>query len=144
MSTANGKINSNNASKWYVFDAEGVVLGRLSTRIATMLMGKNKPCYTSNQLTGDHIVVVNAEKIRVTGNKKELKLYKNFSGYPGGLKEAPFKDVIVKKPVKPLEHAVKGMLPKSGLGNSMFKRLHVYAGPQHPHEAQKCEKIELK
>lgn len=143
MSTANGTINSSNTSKWYVFDAEGQVLGRLSTRIATMLMGKNKPCYTTNKLVGDHVVIINAEKIRVTGNKKELKKYKSYSGYPGGLKEIPFKVVIAKKPEKPLEHAIQGMLPKSGLGNSMFKRLHVYAGPQHPHEAQKCVKVEL-
>lgn len=129
--------------KWLVVDAEGKVLGRLATQIATILRGKNKPEYTPYTDTGDYVIVVNAEKVVLTGKKAETKLYDRYSGYAGGLKQVPFKEMIAKHPERVIEEAVRGMLPKNTLGRQMFKKLKVYAGPDHRHEAQKPERIEL-
>lgn len=130
--------------KWYVVDAEDQVLGRLATQIATLLRGKHKAEYTPFVDTGDFVVVVNAEKIRVTGKKAQQKLYRHHSGYMGGLKEVPYEQMLDKHPERILEAAVKGMLPKNSLGRKMFKKLKVYAGPDHPHAAQKPEVYEVK
>jgi len=129
--------------EWVLVDATDVVLGRLSTQIAQILKGKNKPQYTPHVDTGDFVVVVNAEKIRLTGNKAAQKNYYSHSGYPGGLKEVSFERMMEKHPERVIEKAVKGMLPKNSLGRAMGKKLKVYAGPDHPHEAQNPRKIEL-
>ena len=121
---------------WFVIDATDKVLGRLSTEIARRLRGKHKPEYTPHVDTGDYIVVINAEKIRVTGNKETDKMYHHHTGYIGGLKTASFEKMIQKAPQRPIEIAVKGMLPKGPLGRAMFKKLKVYAGAEHPHAAQ--------
>ena len=125
--------------KWYVVDAEGQTLGRLSSEIATVLRGKNKPVFTPHIDTGDYVIVVNAEKIKVTGKKMDQKIYYNHSDYVGGMKETTLKEMMDKKPERVIELAVKGMLPKGPLGRSMIKKLHVYAGPEHNHAAQKPE-----
>lgn len=125
--------------KWYVVDAEGCTLGRLSSEVAKVLRGKNKPVFTPHIDTGDYVIVVNADKIAVTGRKLEQKMYYHHSGYVGGLKETTLKEMMAKKPEKVIELAVKGMLPKGPLGRKMFKKLHVYAGPEHAHTAQKPE-----
>ena len=125
--------------KWYVVDAEDQVVGRLASRIASVLMGKDKPCYTDFLDTGDFIVVVNAEKVRLSGNKWSDKVYYSHSGYPGGLKQSRAEQLLNQHPERLLQFAVKGMLPKTKLGRSMFKKLKVYAGNQHPHEAQNPE-----
>ena len=125
--------------KWYVVDAEGCTLGRLASGVASVLRGKNKPQFTPHVDTGDYVIVVNADKIKVTGKKLEQKIYYNHSDYVGGMKETTLKEMMAKKPEKVLELAVKGMLPKGPLGRSMIKKLHVYAGPEHKHEAQKPE-----
>jgi large subunit ribosomal protein L13 len=130
--------------KWYVVDAEGQTLGRLASQIAAVLRGKNKPIYTPNLDTGDYVIVVNADKIKVTGNKLNDKLYRHHSEYTGGFKEVTLKDLMAKKPCKALELAVKGMLPKNTLGKDMYKKLFVYAGSDHKHEAQKPEVLEIK
>ncbi len=130
--------------KWYVIDAEDQVLGRLATQIATLLRGKHKAEYTPFVDTGDYVVVINADKIRVTGKKAQQKLYRRHSGYMGGLKEVPYEQMLEKHPERILEAAVKGMLPKNSLGRKMFKKLKVYAGPDHPHAAQKPEVYEVK
>ena len=122
---------------WYVIDATDKVLGRLSTEIADMLRGKNKPCYTPHVDTGDHVVVINAEKVKVTGNKYEDKIYYRHSGYIGNLKSISFEKLQAKKPERIIENAVKGMMPKNRLGNAMIKKLHVYKGAEHNHHAQK-------
>lgn len=129
--------------KWYVLDAEGKTLGRLSSEVAKMLRGKNKPIYTPHEDTGDFVIIVNAEKIQVTGKKLDQKIYYNHSAYVGGMKETDLKTMLAKKPEKVIELAVKGMLPKGPLGRKMIKKLFVYAGPEHPHQAQKPESIEL-
>ncbi len=129
--------------KWYLIDAEGKTLGHLATTIATILRGKHKPIYTPHVDTGDYVVVINAEKLVVTGNKASQKYYKRYSGYAGGLKEIPYKDMMEKHPERILEHAVKGMLPKNSLGRQMFRKLRVYAGPEHENQAQNPELIEL-
>lgn len=129
--------------KWYVIDAEGKVLGRLATEVATILSGKNKPTYTPHVDTGDYVVIINAEKIKLTGKKLEQKNYSYHTGYPGGLKQVPYKDLIVSKPEKIIELAVKGMLPKSSLGRNMIKKMKVYSGPEHKHEAQMPEIYEF-
>lgn len=129
---------------WYVVDATGVSLGRLSTQVASILRGKNKPYFAPNIDCGDFVIVINAEKVKLTGLKAEQKLYKSFSGYPGGLKETPFARVLEKHPQQIIEHAVKGMLPKTILGRAMFKKLKVYAGSEHPHAAQKPMVLDLK
>ena len=129
---------------WYVIDAADKTLGRLATQIASRLRGKHKPIYTPHVDTGDFIVVVNAEKVRLTGNKLEDKKYYHYTGYPGGLREKTAGELLKKKPTQILEFAVKGMLPKNSLGRAMFKKLKVYTGASHPHEAQKPQTLELK
>jgi large subunit ribosomal protein L13 len=129
---------------WYVVDATGLALGRMSSQIAAILRGKNKPYYVPNLDTGDYVVVINAEKVRVTGAKMLSKVYEEYSGYPGGLKQTSIADLMAKHPEQVIEHAVKGMLPKTTLGKEMFKKLKVYAGSEHPHEAQKPEILNLK
>ena len=128
---------------WYVVDATDRVLGRLASEIAKRLRGKHKPEYTPHADTGDYIVVINAEHIRVTGNKFKNKTYYRHSGYPGGLKSIKFEDLLSKSPTAAIEYAVKGMLPKGPLGRAMFKKLKVYSGPQHEHSAQQPKKLEL-
>jgi large subunit ribosomal protein L13 len=128
---------------WYVIDAQGQTLGRLATRVATILRGKNKPIFTPHVDCGDFIVIVNAEKVHVTGRKMTQKKYYRHSGYPGGLKEITLRDQLQKFPNRVIEAAVKGMLPRNRLGRQMFKKLKVYAGPSHPHQAQQPTPIEL-
>jgi large subunit ribosomal protein L13 len=128
---------------WYVVDAQGQTLGRLATQVATILRGKNKPSYTPHVDCGDYVVVVNAEKIHVTGQKMTQKKYYRHSGYPGGLKEVTLRDQLDKFPNRVVETAVRGMLPHNRLGRRMFKKLKVYAGPNHPHEAQQPKTLEL-
>ena len=125
--------------KWYVVDATDKTLGRLTSEIAKVLRGKNKPVYTPHIDTGDYVIVVNVEKIAVTGKKLDQKIYYNHSDYVGGMKETTLREMMDKKPEKVIELAVKGMLPKGPLGRSMIKKLHVYAGPEHDHQAQKPE-----
>ncbi len=129
--------------KWYLVDAEEKILGRLATRIATHLRGKNKPVFTPNVDTGDFIIVINAEKIRLTGNKLEQKVYYHHTGFPGGIKAELIKSRLKNKPERIIKDAVWGMLPKNRLGRAMFKKLKVYKGPSHPHKAQKPETIIL-
>lgn len=128
---------------WYVVDAENLVLGRLATEIATRLRGKHKPEYTPHTDTGDYIVVVNADKVRVTGTKAKDKTYYTHSNYPGGLKEITFEKLILRAPERVIETAVKGMLPRGPLGRAMFRKLKVYAGNEHPHAAQRPEILAL-
>lgn len=128
--------------KWYLIDAEGEILGRLATKIANILRGKHKPEYTPNVDTGDFVVVINAEKVQVTGKKETDKKYYRHSGYPGGLKVASFKELMEKNPAAAIEKAVKGMLPHNTLGDEQFQKLNVYAGSEHPHAAQKPITIE--
>lgn len=128
--------------KWYVVDAEGQVLGRLSTGIARVLRGKHKPTYTPNIDTGDHVIVVNAGKVALTGGKAEKKTYRRHTGYPGGVKEIPLQSMMERHPERVIEHAVRGMLPRNRLGRAMYKKLHVYAGGEHPHAAQRPEPLD--
>ena len=121
---------------WHVIDAEGQVLGRMATRVATLLMGKHKPGYTPFLDVGDHVVIINAEKIVLTGNKMNDKMYYRHTGYPGGIKEARARRVIREHPTRVLESAIRGMVPKTKLGRQMLTKLRVYAGPEHPHAAQ--------
>jgi len=130
--------------KWYVIDATDQTLGRLSSEVASMLRGKHKPIYTPNVDTGDFIIVINASKIRLTGNKLTQKKMRWYTGYPGGLKEIDYGSLLQKKPEKIIEAAVKGMLPHNRLGSAMFKKLKVYRGSEHPHQAQKPEIRELR
>ena len=125
--------------KWYVIDATGLVLGRLASQVASILKGKNKPTYTPHVDTGDNVIVINAEKIKVTGKKLDQKIYYHHSDYVGGMKETTLREMLAKKPEKVVELAVKGMLPKGPLGREMYTKLHVYAGPEHQHAAQKPE-----
>ena len=125
--------------KWYVVDAEGCTLGRLASGVASVLRGKNKPQFTPHVDTGDYVIVVNADKIKVTGKKMDQKIYYNHSDYVGGMRETTLREMMAKKPEKVIELAVKGMLPKGPLGRSMFTKLHVYAGPEHEQAAQKPE-----
>lgn len=129
--------------EWLLVDATDMVLGRLASELAQILKGKRKPAYTPHVDTGDFVVVINAEKIRLTGNKAEQKNYYSHSGYPGGLKEVSFQRMLAKHPERIIEKAVKGMLPKNTLGRAMGKKLKVYAGPEHPHQAQKPRQITL-
>jgi large subunit ribosomal protein L13 len=128
---------------WWVVDAKGQTLGRLASRIATILRGKHKPIYTPHIDTGDYVIVVNAEQITVTGDKLDSKVYYRHSGYPGGLRERTLREQLEKFPERPIEAAVKGMLPKNSLGRAMLKKLKVYAGPEHPHSAQQPKTLEL-
>lgn len=127
--------------RWFIVDAEGQVLGRLCTRIATVLRGKHRPEYTPHVDTGDNVIVINADKVKLTGKKENVKIYQNYSGYPGGLKELTATEVRARRPERLVEAAVKGMLPKNKLGNAMYHKLWVYAGPDHPHAAQKPEPL---
>ena len=130
--------------KWYVVDAEGMTLGRLASEVAKVLRGKNKPIFTPHIDTGDYVIVVNADKIKVTGKKMDQKIYYNHSDYVGGMKETTLKEKMAKKPEDVIRLAVKGMLPKGPLGRSMITKLHIYAGPEHNHQAQKPEVLEIK
>ena len=127
--------------KWYVVDATGYTLGRLASEVAKVLRGKKKPTYTPSMDTGDYVIVVNAEKITVTGKKLDDKVYYNHSGWVGGLKETTLREMLAKHPERVIEHAVKGMLPKGPLGREMYTKLHVYVGPDHKHAAQKPEAL---
>lgn len=129
--------------KWFVVDAEGQTLGRLSTQIAAILRGKHKTTFSPSVDCGDYVVVLNADKFKVTGNRLDQKMYYKHSGYPGGLSEISLRDQLVKFPKRPIESAVKGMLPKNKLGRRMFKKLKVYTGTEHPHEAQNPVIMEL-
>ena len=129
--------------QWWLVDASDQTLGRLATRIATLLEGKHKPTYSPHLDTGDHVVVVNAGRVRVTGNKLLQKRYYRHSGYPGGLKEESLQALMARKPELVIERAVKGMLPQNRLGRAMFKKLKVYGGPDHPHQAQQPQAAEL-
>lgn len=130
--------------KWYVVNADGQVLGRMASQIATYLRGKHKPVFTPNVDTGDFVVVINAEKVKLTGNKVEQKVYYRHSNYPGGLKAETVKDRLKKRPASIVEDAVRGMLPKGRLGRAQLKKLKVYSGSDHPHEAQKPETLNFK
>ena len=130
--------------KWYVVDAEGMVLGRLASQVAAILRGKNKPTFTPHFDTGDYVIVVNADKVVLTGNKEDQKEYKRYSGYTGGQKITKFKDMKAKYPERIVEHAIVGMLPHNKLGRQMAKKLRVYAGSDHGHEAQFPEALDLK
>ena len=127
--------------KWYVVDATGYTLGRLASEVAKVLRGKNKPVFTPHVDTGDYVIVVNADKIKVTGKKLDQKIYYHHSDYVGGMKETTLREMLAKKPEKVVELAVKGMLPKGPLGREMFTKLHVYAGAEHPHAAQQPEAL---
>lgn len=125
--------------KWYIIDAAGIPLGRIATEAARLLRGKHKPTFTPNVDTGDHVIIINAEKLVLTGNKLNDKMYRRHSGYPGGLKEVPYKKLMQIMPERAMEHAVKGMLPHNKLGAQMYTKLKVYKGESHPHQAQQPE-----
>ena len=129
--------------KWHLVDAEGKILGRLASRIAQILSGKDKPIYTPHLNVGDFVVVINAEKVKVTGGKEEKKIYYRHTGYPGGLKERTYEELLSKRPEDIIRKAVRGMLPKNKLGRQMFKKLKVYTGSEHPHQAQRPEKLDF-
>ena len=129
--------------KWYVVDAEGVVLGRLASQVASILRGKNKPTYTPHVDTGDYVIILNADKVVLTGKKLDQKIYYHHSGYVGGLKETKYRKLIAEKPEFAVRHAIVGMLPKGPLGRQMATKLRIYAGPEHEQAAQKPEKLEL-
>jgi large subunit ribosomal protein L13 len=130
--------------KWHVIDAQGKTLGRLASEIARILRGKNKPRYTPHVDTGDFVVVVNADRVAVTGRKAEQKLYRRHTGYPGGLRETSYEQMMERKPTEILRKAVYGMMPKTRLGRQQFRKLKIYAGPDHPHEAQRPEPYEVR
>lgn len=129
--------------RWYLVDAQGMVLGRLASEVAKILKGKNKAIYVPHLDVGDHVVVVNADKVVLTGDKLDKKKYYRHSGYPGGLREFTYRTLLRENPERVVEKAIRGMLPKNRLGRAMIRKLHVYAGPDHPHQAQKPEKISL-
>ena len=129
--------------KWYVIDANGLVLGRLASEVAKILRGKNKPIYTPHVDTGDHVIILNADKVVLTGNKLDQKMYRKHSLYPGGLKETSYRKIMATKPELAVYDAVKGMLPHNSLGRQMLKKLRVYKGTEHEHQAQKPEALEL-
>jgi large subunit ribosomal protein L13 len=130
--------------RWHVINAQGVVLGKVATKAAMILMGKTKPSYTPFLDTGVHVIVINAEKVRLSGRKEDNKVYRHFTGYPGGLVEKSFKRVRAERPVRIVEEAVQGMLPKTKLGKQMYRKLQVYAGDKHPHAAQKPTALTVK
>jgi LSU ribosomal protein L13P len=138
MSTFFAKATDINR-KWFVIDAAGIPLGRVATEAARILRGKHKPIFATNVDTGDHVIVINAEKIILTGNKLNNKKYRHHSGYPGGLKEVPYKNLMKNMPERAMEHAIKGMLPHNKLGAQMYRKLKVYKGAAHPHQAQQPE-----
>ena len=129
--------------KWLVVDADGQILGRLASEVASILRGKNKPIFTPHMDVGDHVIIINAGRIRVTGKKAKTKKYYRHTGYPGGLRSDSYSDLIKSNPAKILEKAIWGMLPHNKLGKKIYKKLKIYAGKEHPHEAQKPEKIEI-
>lgn len=129
--------------KWYVVDAEGKPLGRLASEVAKILRGKHKPTYTPHVDTGDNVIVLNAEKVVLTGKKLDQKMYRHYSGYPGGMKEIKYRLFMEKRPERAVELAIKGMLPKNSLGRAMYRKLKVYKGNEHEHQAQRPEKLEL-
>ena len=129
--------------QWHVIDADGMVLGRVATKAARLLMGKHRPTYTTFLDTGDHVIIVNASRVKLTGRKEEQKIYRRHSGYEGGLRQERAKDVRARRPIRIVEEAVRGMLPKTTLGDAMYRKLKVYAGPDHPHAAQKPTKLEV-
>ena len=129
--------------EWFVVDAEGQILGRLATQIASILRGKQKPYFVPYLDTGDHVIIVNAENIRVTGNKLEQKVYTRYTGWPGGLRSVTLKDRMEKEPDQVVRGAIKGMLPRGPLGRQMLRKLHVYAGSEHPHQAQQPKPLDL-
>ena len=135
--------NNEVEQKWLLVDADGAILGRMAAKIAPILMGKTKPTYTPHVDVGDYVIVVNAEKVRLTGKKAQNKEYDYYTHHPGGHKYVSFADMMAKKPEKVVELAIKRMLPKNALGRQMIKKLKVYSGPEHEHQAQKPEKIEL-
>ena len=130
--------------RWYIVDAEGLTLGRLATQIATVIRGKHKPSFTPHLDVGDYVIVVNAEKVHVTGNKEEQKFYYRHSGYPGGFRSTSLRDQLDKHPERVIETAVKGMLPHTNLGRDQLKKLKVFAGPNHPHAAQQPTPLEIR
>ena len=136
MRTYTPKAGDRSAKQWYVIDAQDVVLGRLATTVANLLRGKHKPTYTPNEDEGDYVIVINADKVVLTGKKREQKRAYHHSGYPGGLKSVSYAELLEKYPERAVEKAVKGMLPHTKLGRAQFKKLHVYAGREHPHAAQ--------
>jgi large subunit ribosomal protein L13 len=139
-------VSANKATvnkEWVIIDAEGAILGRLATTVASMLRGKNKTDFTPHVDCGDYVVVINAEKVELSGNKWSDKQYVRHTGYPGGQRFTPADEMMKKNPINLIEHAVRGMLPRNRLGRAMFKNMHVYAGSTHPHEAQKPRKVEL-
>jgi large subunit ribosomal protein L13 len=129
--------------KWYIIDAAGKPLGRVAAKVASILRGKNKPTFTPSQETGDYVIVVNADKVVVTGRKRQNKMYYHHTGFPGGIKGFNFAELIDRNPVSPMEIAIRGMLPKGPLGRKLFKNVKVYAGPNHPHAAQMPTAIDL-
>jgi len=129
--------------KWYVVDAAGKKLGKIAVKVASILRGKHKPIFSPHMDTGDYVIIINAEKIHLTGRKKIDKMYYRHSGYPGGLKAEPFFKIIERKPTFPLEHAIKGMLPKGSLGRKLFQNVKIYAGEEHPHKAQQPEELKI-
>lgn len=139
VSAKNSEVNRD----WYIVDADGQTLGRMCTEIASVLRGKNKPSYTPHVDCGDHVIVINADKVHLTGNKWAAKEYVSYSGYPGGLKKTVAKDFQTKHPNRIVEKAVKGMLPKTKLGRAMFKKLHVYTTNEHPHKAQNPKTLKI-
>lgn len=147
MDTLSYKTISANANtvdqKWFVVDAEGKTVGRLASKVATILRGKHKPSYTPHVDTGDYVIVLNADKVKFTGNKLDDKVYLTYSGYPGGQKSATAKEIMDKKPLRIMEGAVRGMLPKTKLGRAMIKKLFLYEGSQHPHAAQKPTELKF-
>ncbi|MBU1671625.1 MAG: 50S ribosomal protein L13 [Actinobacteria bacterium] len=130
--------------EWFVVDATDQVLGRLASNVAQILRGKNKPIFTPSMDTGDHVIVINASRVRVTGGKETKKIYYHHSGYPGGLKETPYEVLMERQPEQVVIRAVRGMLPRNRLGRAMIKKLHVYAGDEHPHGSQKPQPLEFK
>lgn len=130
--------------KWYVVDAQGIALGRLASQVAAILRGKNKPIFTPHVDTGDHVIIINASKVLLTGNKLDDKYYYKHSGYVGGLRETSYRELMAKKPTFAVEEAIRGMLPHNSLGRKMIKKLRVYAGPEHEQQAQQPEVLEIK
>jgi large subunit ribosomal protein L13 len=129
--------------KWFIIDAEGKTLGRLASEVAKILRGKNKPIYTPHLDTGDHVIILNAEKVVLTGKKLDQKMYTTHSGYPGGIKQVPYRRFLAEKPEKAVYEAIRGMIPHNRLGRKMIKKLRVYRGAEHPHEAQQPEVLEI-
>lgn len=129
--------------QWFIVDAEGKTLGRMASQVAAILRGKHKPIFATHMDTGDYVVIVNAAKVKVTGTKERDKFYYRHSGFPGGFRQTAYRDVIARHPTRPVEQAVRKMLPKNALGEAMFRKLKVYAGPEHPHTAQRPQELRI-